>query len=93
MLRAVLGLKGKWDALNNRHDHAEPDEQIFVYRLKAKPSPVHMRGKGWFGFGEYEYLGEQPADEILRDNARWGAWCDANQERLEPEWYKKEKQQ
>jgi len=82
-----------WDCLNELEDVARPHEEIFVYILVDKPSPVlSMRprsGSGWYWIGSYRFLEQQPAEEILRDNAKWSAWCNARREQLMPEWAKR----
>lgn len=96
MLRVTETPEGAFDALDQPEDLARSDEKIHVYRLAAAPSFVHVdyRGKGGrrcgrnFQMGVYELLPEQPADEDVRTTAAWCAWCDANKERLMPDWAK-----
>lgn len=86
MLRAVR--KGdKWDALDQAGDEANPDEEIFVYRLTAEATRVHLcrsprRLSGWIALGEYRLLPEQPEDKHVRTTKAWQDWCDANKVHL-----------
>jgi hypothetical protein len=76
----------KWDALDQLSDRASDDELIFVYH--AKPvvfgrafydGTRNGRRAGWSSMcGEYEFESVQPADEVMRDNDAWSAWCDAH---------------
>lgn len=90
MLRLVQTPEGDWDALDQLDDVAHPTEKIVVYRWRAKPSAVHLncgRGKnrsagGFYPFGDYVFMPDQPGDAITRDNAAWEAWCVENKDRL-----------
>lgn len=73
-----------FDALDAPDDTPAPDEELLCYRATSdKPSGnVHLRlsGKakqasGFYPIGEYALYPEQPADEVMRDNARWREWC------------------
>jgi hypothetical protein len=82
-----------WDALNEREDVARPNEKLHAYILAAEPAIMHISRRprsqsGWFVIAEYHYLPEQPDDATMRDNAKWAAWCEANKQRLMPEWAK-----
>lgn len=96
MLRVTETSEGTIDALDQPDDLARSDEKIHVYRLAGPPGFVHVdyRGEGGrrcgrnFQIGAYELLPEQPADEDVRSTAAWRAWCDANKERVMPDWAK-----
>lgn len=80
-----------WDALNDLEDVAKPHETLHLYMLMAKPQMVHLkmanrRASGFYAMGFYKFLPEQPDDATMRDNAKWSAWCDANEQRLRPAW-------
>lgn len=90
LLRVVIGPRGRIDALDQTGDVAEAGETIHLYFAVGKPNWMHMRaGKGMGGrwaMAEYRLLPDPPADDVLRDNARYGAWCEENRARLCPEW-------
>lgn len=95
LLRVVMDLTGRFDALDQPEDTPNRTETIVLYRLKCKPVGAHIciRGKnraagGWWEYGDYELAPLQPSDEILRDSAKYGEWCDANAEALIPDWAK-----
>lgn len=73
--------KYKWDGLDQPQDTAAPHEVLHAYIRRKEPFVFHMKaGKGmggWWQDGEYDYLPEQPAEKIMRDNAAWKAWCAA----------------
>ncbi|HEX8914395.1 MAG TPA: hypothetical protein VF796_18755 [Humisphaera sp.] len=95
LLRVVRSAGGEWDALDQLDDVARPRERIFLYRLTA-PAQFHgwidFRTPGGFRRGQrlvsaaYAAVPDPPADAVLRDNAAWAAWCEANRERLTPAW-------
>lgn len=94
LLRVVRGPDGEWDALDCLDDEAGLGEELFLYILSEKPSPMHILfiGKdpgacGWYPISTYKFSPEQPSQETMRDFDAWGAWCEANRERLMPEWY------
>jgi len=95
LLRVVLGLSGKWDALDQPDDSPTPDEQVFVYILTEAPLNYHLciRGKnraaaGWYQAGKYKLLVPQPPESSVRSNQKWSEWCDAHRESLTPDWAK-----
>jgi hypothetical protein len=72
-----------WDGLDQLGDVPNSDEQIYVYE-RVGPTGVMMvdgtgpdgRRKGWqILTGEYRLYPQQPAEDVLRDNAAWQAWC------------------
>lgn len=71
-------------ALDAPDDTPAAGEELFCYRATSdKPQGnVHLRlsGKakrasGFYPMGEYALYPDQPPDEVMRDNARWQAWC------------------
>lgn len=93
MLRVVCGRDGTWDALDQLDDVARPSEAIHVYKLTRPPTVVFVRASsrsmsGAFAMAAYRHFTEQLDDATVRDNASWDAWCDANKDRLMPEWAK-----
>ncbi len=100
LLRVVgerVGCSTTWDALDQLDDQANRGEDIFVYRMMEKPARVHIDGVRngrrfgeWTQIGRYELLpGPQPDDAILRDNAKWTAWCQEQYDRNCPDWAKR----
>ena len=95
MLRVVGCVRSSkqcWDALDQLGDTAQRDEQVYLYRLTARPTWYHIRaarGKsGFYWRGDYEFLQDQPSNEVLRDNASYDSWLIENKPRLMPEWAK-----
>ncbi len=89
MLRVVREPGKEWDALDQPTDMPTAKEEIHLYRMVGTPRPFHLlcaRGSkaatGWYEDADYKLLPESVPDEILRDNAKWAAWCDANKDRL-----------
>lgn len=82
LLRVVQSPGDRWDALDQLTDVARDNEKIFVYRLTAQPSSVHIcrrpGGGGWDMMAEYAVVEPQPSDAILRSNRKWGEWADAH---------------
>lgn len=82
LLRFTLAGKDQWDALDQLTDEPRADEQVIVGRMVGKTSlhidrVVNRRRVGeWIKMLDYEPLAEQPADEIVRDTAKWRAWCE-----------------
>lgn len=83
-LRVVRSDAGQFDALDQLADAATANEVLFVYRRKGQAGACHIdytdtktrrRCGKWFTVAEYELHVEQPADSVLRDTARWRAWC------------------
>lgn len=72
------------DALDQLDDQAEPGEQIAVYKRGNTTGVVHVsrtvkrrRVGSWYRTVDYEFLPEQPADEVMRDNVKWQEWARA----------------
>lgn len=71
------------DALDMAEDTPEPEEEIFAYKLKESRGHVHIsaRGKngrragGIYAHSIYEYIEEQPSDEVMRDSSSWRHWA------------------
>lgn len=89
MLRAVRASDETWDVLNDLHDVARPDEEIFVYRMEGPPTRMHVlrtvgcRRRGeWRSEAFYRLLPQQPGDQRTRRNEDWIAWCEANRAEL-----------
>lgn len=71
-----------WDALDQPGDAPEPDEEVFVYRVSACPSWVHIKARkpnpsGTFMVADYHFFETQPEDSVLRINANWAFWCNS----------------
>lgn len=90
MLRVVQNRAGVWDALDQLNDEPKPQEKIYVYRVVpgTQSGMVHVQystGRGrrgqWMQGADYTALLEQPADEDVRTNDRWRAWCNMMQSR------------
>ena len=79
-LRVVEHL-GKWDALDQLTDVPKIHERLFAYRIKGKPSAVHIKGSrgvtGWYAFAIYRFCPTQPSDQEMRSTDGWRAWCRA----------------
>lgn len=79
-----------FDGLDQPEDSPKPTEKIFVYVNTGKNNgTAHIRfgGKsrrasGFYQRAEYRLYDVQPPDDILRDNAKWRAWCETQRERL-----------
>lgn len=89
-LRAVMahddGQSVEWDALDQLDDTPKDSEGVVAYKRVGSVGWVHIdrsnprRGE-WYRIGEYKLCAEQPAEEDMRDTARWRAWCVAQQGR------------
>lgn len=70
------------DALDQLDDVPTATEQLFCYRLTAKPNSCHIRASkgrgGFFAIGNYVLVDPQPTDTQMRDRAAWQAWVEAN---------------
>lgn len=82
----------QFDALDQPDDTPNPDEEIFVYvNTHTRSGTCHMRfggnqknRSGFYAMAEYRLYEVQPADEIMRDNTKWRAWCEEQRPRLYP---------
>lgn len=94
LLRVVIDRTGTVDALDQVDDTPRPGEAIHVYVLAEKPGVCHIdyrdtqgRRRGeWRSTGTYHLAPIQPEDAVLRDTARWQAWCRHNFPVLAPDW-------
>lgn len=81
-----------FDALDAPEDTPNADEEIFVYvNTHQRSGNCHVRfgGKqrsasGFYSIADYRLYDVQPADEIMRDNTKWSAWCEEQRPRLYP---------
>ncbi len=73
----------KWDALDQLDDQPKPDETIIVGVL-SNQSRVHIdrvdkktrrRIGEWINMVEYHVHPTPPPEDVLRDTAKWQAWC------------------
>ena len=72
----------RWNALDKLEDTPIPEEQLLAARL-AQVAPVHIDGVDrsgirfgqWHTSVEYEPVEPQPAEDTMRDTAKWQAWC------------------
>ena len=84
-LRVVVDENGTVDALDQLDDAPKSTETIHVYVLAAQPTTFIecTRGKGCRPgvVAEYRHYRTQPTDDIMRDNASWATWCQAEYER------------
>lgn len=79
-----------WDALDQREDQPGPHESIFLYYLYRGPFYAHIRitGKkrgegGVYRGGHYKSLDPITLpDDVVRDGAKWAAWCERNGPRM-----------
>jgi hypothetical protein len=83
---------GVWDALDNPADKLKHAEKCYLYRLTAPPGYVHVRAtaksgpSGSWCTGVYSVMLVQPDRDILRDNDKFGRWCDEHRIELMPAW-------
>lgn len=72
----------KIDALDQVNDAPRPHEQLFAYRLTAKPGMCHIRASqgqgGFFTLADYTLVDPQPAGGLMRNRKAWVAWCEEN---------------
>jgi hypothetical protein len=85
-LRFVRDEARKWDALDQLDDVPRPGEQVVAAKAMRRGT-VHLdrRVNGrhvgdWEEYVEYEAVADQPADETLRDRAKWADWCYSQQQ-------------
>jgi hypothetical protein len=56
----------------------KPEERIIVYRLVSLDGWVHVKartGGGMFSSATYQLHEPQPADDDVRDTAKWRSWA------------------
>lgn len=75
--------KPVFDALDQLDDTPTPEETLFAYQVSGAVGGAFIDGrdaKTGKRFGRYEPIATyrlhhtQPADEIMRDNKKWGDW-------------------
>jgi hypothetical protein len=86
-LRAVVNSKGQWDALDQPEETVASGEVPHCYVASDQIGMCHIRsGKrgvsGFYAMGNYRLAAKQPSVEVMSDNAKWRAWCDANRDQL-----------
>lgn len=78
-LRFVLDAGGGLDALDQQEDEPTADEAVVVgRRVSADPEHVTVGGRRrgfWRLLVKYVRVEPQPPDEVVRDRAKWQAWC------------------
>ncbi|HEY1066899.1 MAG TPA: hypothetical protein VGE52_12340 [Pirellulales bacterium] len=82
-LRFVRTAKGKWDALDQLDDEPAKGESIVAAKRGGEIGRLHMlfsrkrggRRGAWYQTAEYRPVAMQPADDVMRDRAKWRAWC------------------
>jgi hypothetical protein len=78
----------KWDALDKLDDKPDPNETIYAYCMTKTGITGRgfvdgrdpKTGKRWghsFESANYEFVPDQPPDEVLRDNVKWAEWVHA----------------
>lgn len=83
ILRVVRDNRGKFDVLDQLDDEASDDEEIFVYiALPNTFTSYHVSRRprsnsGWYQGNDYKLFEIQPPEEVLRDNVKWGEWCES----------------
>lgn len=77
-----VGGDRKWDALDQLDDEAADGEYLFAAEYESAGC-VHIDGmRDGKRFGEwrrtvtYDPVGPQPPQDVMRDNAKWRAWCE-----------------
>lgn len=76
------GAENAWDALDQRADEAKPHETLHVYRRCTNVGWVHLScrprsASGTYYSAEFKLYGQQPPQDVLHDNVRWGEWCES----------------
>lgn len=92
MLRVVIA-RGQVDALDQPGDTPEPDEAVYVYIMRGRPTSAFVDGRRngkRYGYRDeiatYRHFPEIVPEATLRDNAAWSSWCHANADRLMAMW-------
>ena len=70
-----------WDALDQLSDCPKSNETVYAYRMVGDYGSVHLdytekgkrKGKT-LTTAEYEFIAEQPSQNILRDTTQWQTW-------------------
>jgi hypothetical protein len=83
LLRVVRNRKGEWDGLDQFDDTPRPGETVYAYRKIADQGKVHVQhatGRGrrcsWVARATYAVVDPEPAEEVMRDTAKWREWCE-----------------
>lgn len=71
------------DALDQLDDEPKPEERVIAAERRGGYGAVHTDGRDkqgrrtaeWYTTADYEYIPDQPPQDVLRDRARWEAWC------------------
>lgn len=82
---SIESYRDGWDALDQLADRPKSDETVYAYRMKGDYGSVHIdymangkrKGKTLVT-AEYEFIAEQPSQDILRDTTQWQAWVMAH---------------
>lgn len=88
-LRVVVSRDGHWDALDQPDDTVGADETVYAYLIimNPRPSMIHIRAAkgrgGFFTIAKYRFCLDQPSQEVMRDEQRWGEWCRSDHAELE----------
>lgn len=95
LLRVVQSAGGEWDALDQIDDAPAPGETIHLYWIATRQPRVafldyqdrtgRRRGQRMES-ADYVAYPAPPPDEVMRDNQRWRAWCDANEQTIRQRW-------
>ena len=85
-LRVVIDADGGVDALDQLDDEIRPGETPHVYYQSEAIAHaiVCSRGRGCRSehIANYKLFEEQPPQELLADNARWGEWAETKAEAI-----------
>lgn len=73
----------EWDALDQLGDGPRASEEIHVYQREGDVGSIHLnrrdaRGRhngGTFVIATYRHVEQQPPEDVVRDMAKWRAWC------------------
>jgi hypothetical protein len=91
LLRAVVGMDGKVDALDQLGDSPALGEEIHVYRRhSATQRAMHMqvtprRNSYWLGAASYRHVDVDPVLLQLDDTETWRAWATAHAAEHQPQ--------
>lgn len=73
----MFEMYGKWGALALVADVPGQHQLLFAYRRISNDG-------GTYPTATYCLVADQPADEVMRDNDQWQAWCRAQLPPAEP---------
>lgn len=74
LLRVVKHPRKGWDALDQRGDLPDFDDEVFVYILRSIHGKICVRPGGCFPHADYDYYAIQPDDATVRGIGSWRAW-------------------